>query len=135
MPKTTVQGGTHAEGRAPRVPFILIVDDDKCLRDTLQYLLTQEFPHCRISSAGDLTHALILANKDRPSLLLLDYHLQQGTGIDIFDALHPTGTKRIPTLVISANAPAAPLETRQLPLLPKPYDLDELYERVAALLT
>src|SRR5260370_25524543 len=83
--KTPAQGGKGTEGRPP---FILIVDDDRSLRDTLQYVLTQEFPYCRISTAGDRALALSLADQERPSLLLLDYHLQQDTGIDIFDALH-----------------------------------------------
>lgn len=130
--KTPAQGGKGTEGRPP---FILIVDDDRSLRDTLQYVLTQEFPSCRIRTAGDRALALSLADQERPSLLLLDYHLQQDTGIAIFDALHPAGAKRIPTLIISAGAPQAPLKARELPLLRKPYDLDVLYEQVAALLT
>lgn len=133
MPKKTpAQGGRGTEDRPP---FILIVDDDRSLRDTLQYVLTQEFPSCCIRTAGDRALALSLADQERPSLLLLDYHLQQGTGIDVFDALHPAGAKRIPTLIISASAPQGPLEARKLPLLSKPYDLDGLYKQVAALLT
>jgi diguanylate cyclase (GGDEF)-like protein/PAS domain S-box-containing protein len=74
---------THAAQDAPC--RILLVDDDAALRGTLPHVLAQ--PGRRFEQCGSVAEAIARLERHRYELILLDYRLPDGTGLDVLDWL------------------------------------------------
>jgi DNA-binding response OmpR family regulator len=115
------------DGRRP----VLIVDDDRDIRETLRDLLELEgFPAI---TARDGAEALERMRRDRPCLVLLDLIMPVMDGAEVFRrrAADPD-LARVPVAVISA---VVDLEHRIAPLeaagfLEKPVEIERLLELV-----
>jgi CheY-like chemotaxis protein len=91
---------------------ILLVDDNEAHR----YALGRVLDHAGFVtiSAGTAQAATLLAVSQHPSLILLDIHLPDGTGFDIFNSLRSDPrTSDIPVVFHSATmyAPDARMQT------------------------
>ncbi|HLI06322.1 MAG TPA: response regulator [Ktedonobacteraceae bacterium] len=130
-----------SEGGTARLPgsekIILIVDDDLEVGDVLQKIITENTNYQTVWIAeGDL--ALAAAHQFRPSLILLDYMLPIMDGLKLYDRMQEIETIRgVPVVLISALAtlPFEELRERGIYLLRKPFELGDLLDIVAQLLT
>jgi DNA-binding response OmpR family regulator len=112
---------------------VLVVEDDVDVAEMLVAVL--EELHCQTLHAPDSYQALTIARDVQPDLLLLDYHLPDINGLELYDRLTAIeGLQGMPTLFISANPPISELQKRRLPYLKKPFELDEFLAKVEMLI-
>ena len=113
---------------------ILVVDDERTLRDTLEYNLRRE--GYRVLVAADGNAAIRVAYAERPDLVILDIMLPGMSGFDVCRALRKELT--MPILMLSAREDEIDkvlgLELGADDYLTKPFGLRELLARVAAML-
>ncbi|MCR5120623.1 MAG: response regulator transcription factor [Lachnospiraceae bacterium] len=119
---------------------VLIIEDDREIRKLLaDYLEAKGF---EISEAGDGRTALIAMKDTVYDLILMDMMLPYNSGTELISALR--GAKKdsakahTPVIVISAKSSLdTRIETLHLgadDYITKPFDLDEVYVRIEALL-
>jgi DNA-binding response OmpR family regulator len=114
---------------------VLIVEDDEDVSALLVAILEEE-GHCRTLHAYTAYQALEMVKYYHLDLLLLDYHLPDINGLDLYDCLSKIDELQgLPMLLVSANPPLYELRKRNLPHLKKPFDLDELLVTVDALIS
>ncbi len=110
---------------------VLVVDDDRDIRETLQELLEQEGYDVDIAKNGH--EALALARREHPALILLDLFMPVMDGLEFRRAqIEDPSLAHIPVVVVSA---AAGMETRIGELgvagyLEKPLRIEQLFEIV-----
>lgn len=108
---------------------IAVIDDDAYIGDLLEELLTREGYAVLRAYSG--TEALLLLDRRRPDLVLLDLMLPGLSGEEVLPKL-----RGIPVIVLSARADAADkvnlLRAGAADYVTKPFDADELLARVAA---
>lgn len=114
---------------------ILVVEDDRVLREFLCTALADEF---EVTGAVSGEEAVTLARRLRPDMVLLDVMLPGLSGLDVVreiradPELHDT-----PVLVMTAFSEIEPSEAEAAGashFLSKPFDLQELMETVQQLL-
>ena len=123
---------------ADHLPQVLVVDDDRAIRETLRAALEDE--GYRVAEAGDGAQAaaLLRAAQD-PYVVLLDLRMPMldGAGLLRLVAADDRLAARHAYAIITANldaVPAARAATRgrmAVPVIPKPFDLDEVLDYVA----
>ncbi len=96
-------GGAHAATAAGPKRKILIVEDDPDTRLGLVVRLAKE--GYATLWAPDAPAALMLAQKERPDLVLLDLGLPGGDGLLLLERLKRTGLAPMPVIVLSARDP------------------------------
>ena len=115
-------------------PTILIVDDEKTLRDTLAYNLRRE--NYRVLLASEGNEAVRLAYAEQPNLIILDIMLPELSGYDVCRAIRKQLT--MPILMLSAREEEIDkvlgLELGADDYMTKPFGLRELLARVRAML-
>jgi CheY-like chemotaxis protein len=110
---------------------VLVVDDDRDIRETLQELLEQEGYDVEVAKNG--IEALALARREHPALILLDLFMPVMDGLAFRRAqCEDPDLVHIPVVVVSA---AAGMETRISELgvagyLEKPLRIEQLFETV-----
>jgi len=117
------------------VSKILIVDDDRPIRDSLQRALT--LAGHEVSQAVDGEEALKQVANVKPELILLDWMMPKLDGIQVIKALRADGV-RIPILFLTAKSDIADrvdgLDAGADDFVTKPPQLEELMARIRALL-
>jgi DNA-binding NtrC family response regulator len=109
---------------------ILIVEDDEDIGNLISLVITGETSHLAML-VKDGFQALRWMKAKKPDLLILDYHLPGMTGIQLYDHLHArTDLADVPVVLVSSDAPVSEARKRHLPLIHKPFDLDEFLELV-----
>lgn len=63
---------------------IMIVDDHVALRASLRETLEQQDGYTIVAEAGRVSEAVELALASHPDVLLLDLHLEDGSGFDVW---------------------------------------------------
>jgi DNA-binding response OmpR family regulator len=125
------------EGQASQ-KTILIVDDDQATGEVLEVALAEDDASYLPLVVQSAAQALRIAQAPRVDLFILDYRLLDMTGIELYQRLHDeAGSKHVPALIVSASLAShePELHTHQLHGLAKPFELAELLETVAQLLT
>jgi two-component system OmpR family response regulator len=116
------------------MPTLLIVEDDKTLRDTLEYNLKRE--GYTVLAASDGNEGIRLAYDQRPDLVILDLMLPGVSGYDVCRAIRRQLT--VPILMLSAREEEIDkvlgLELGADDYMTKPFSLRELLARVHAML-
>jgi DNA-binding NtrC family response regulator len=113
---------------------ILLVEDDAVVTQLLIQMITQETPH-QIFSVPDAPEALDLVKYIKPELLILDYWLPTIHGIELYDRLHTSeGLEKVPTIMLSVNAPLKEIKQRQIFFIRKPFDMFKLLQAIDNLL-
>ena len=113
---------------------ILVVDDDRRLRDLVKAYLEQE--DFRVVIAGDGQEALYVARQDRPDLIILDLMMP---GMDGYAFMRAHAKERdTPVIVLTAKVDESDkvlgLELGADDYVTKPFSLRELLARVRAVL-
>jgi two-component system, OmpR family, phosphate regulon response regulator PhoB len=133
--KATRTPSSSANGMAK--PLVLIVEDEIDLITLLQYNLEKE--GFRTINATDGQEALLLAQEQRPSLILLDWMLPVISGIEVCRQLRRNAeTQSIPIIMLTARSDEADkvrgLNSGADDYLAKPFSPSELVARIRAVL-
>ena len=111
---------------------ILVADDDKTCRDSIQKVLERE-GHT-VQTAEDVDRALESLALNHFDLVVCDYRMPRKTGVDLLIELRRQHSS-VPVLMISAYADAlleaAILRLGALEVLKKPIRRQELVDRAA----
>ncbi|MFQ5665443.1 MAG: response regulator [Candidatus Binatia bacterium] len=132
MPMTADASGSEKPSRK-----ILVVEDDKDIRELLRYNLQQD--GFQVVETGDGDAVLDLVRTQRPALVLLDLMLPGMPGLDICRALRlDPQTAALPIVVLTAKAAEIDrvigLETGADDYVTKPFSPRELSARIRAVL-
>lgn len=113
---------------------ILIVEDDPAIGDLLTETISYETLYHPIV-VSDGIQALKAVRDSQPDLLLVDYRLPIMSGIELYDQIQAMeGIAYIPTIMTSASRIEKELADRNITVLIKPFDLDELLETIKRML-
>ncbi len=113
---------------------ILVVDDEKDIRELVAGVLSDEGYDCR--TAGDSTEALQAIDERRPSLVLLDVwlHGSQMDGLDVLDAIK-TREPDLPVIIFSGHGnidtAVAAIGRGAVDFIEKPFEAEKLLLLVA----
>ncbi len=114
---------------------ILVVDDDRAVRDSLRRSLA--FNGYQVELATDGQQALDTIEKERPDALVLDVMMPRLDGLEVCRRLRSAGDD-LPVLVLTAREAVsdrvAGLDAGADDYLAKPFALEELLARLRALL-
>ncbi|MBI1208663.1 MAG: phosphate regulon transcriptional regulatory protein PhoB [Azospirillum sp.] len=118
-------------------PLILIVEDEVPLVTMLKYNLEQE--GFRTAAAGDGEVALVMADEETPSLMLLDWMLPRMSGLEVCRQLRRgPRTRSIPIIMLTARGEeddrVRGLNSGADDYIAKPFSIVELIARVRAVL-
>lgn len=106
---------------------VLIVDDEKMVRWSLGRAL-EDAGH-DIDAAEDAKSGIELALRDRPDVVLLDYKLPDGTGIEVLRELRKR-VPRMPVVMITAHASIGgaveAMKEGAYDYISKPFDVDAM---------
>ncbi len=116
-------------------PLVLVVDDEPAQRAMLSYNI--EAQGYRTVTASDGEEALVLADEQRPDIILLDWMLPKLSGIEVCRQLKARApTREIPVIMVSARTEEEDrirgLETGADDYIIKPYSVNELIARLKA---
>ncbi len=117
--------------------YILVVDDERAIRDMVCMALVQEDFQC--SEASDAHKAEVMIKKNQPQLILLDWMMPGISGIDFARKLRrQPETMNIPIIMLTAKIEEdnviRGLESGADDYLTKPFSPRELIARIKALL-
>ncbi|KJS53622.1 transcriptional regulator [Streptomyces rubellomurinus subsp. indigoferus] len=114
---------------------VLIAEDDRAIRDSLTRALTLEGYVVRTAPDGARTLAALA--EQRPDVLILDVMMPAPDGLEVCRRLRAAGD-RTPVVMLTARVEVpdriAGLDAGADDYLVKPFDVDELFARLRALL-
>jgi PAS domain S-box-containing protein len=109
-------------------PGVLVVEDDAAIARVLGIMLRRD-GH-QVTTAGSLADARRALAQSRPSVILLDIKLPDGSGFDLLDELAPgTRLEGVPVVILSGVEPTfeqRPRSSRVKEWLSKPFAEKEL---------
>lgn len=113
---------------------LFLVEDHQALRDLLITALQMRGGYVVLFASSGL-EALEKMRTCRPDLLLVDYHLPDMTGLQLYERLQAhAGWPPLPTIFLSARFPFASEDGGRWAFLQKPFHLDCLLALVAHML-
>jgi len=118
-------------------PTVLVAEDENALVTLLRYNLERE--GYRVLQAQDGEEALLVANEQKPDLVLLDWMLPQLSGIEVCRRLRGRQeTRNVPIIMLTArgeeNDRIRGLDTGADDYITKPFSPRELLARIQAVL-
>jgi CheY-like chemotaxis protein len=122
-------------GNERTAPLIVVIDDDIAYLRLMERLLTRE--GYRVTVLQQSSAAYELVAREQPSLVIVDVRMQNDdAGLAVLNLIRlDPETAAIPLLVCSADGvflreKEAYLRERGCEILEKPFDLDDLLEKV-----
>ena len=135
LPSPAVLADPAPPDGAARAPRILVVEDDRSLRDVLRLALADNGWEVALAENGQ--HGLTQLATTDPDAVVLDVGLPDIDGLALCRRLRRAGN-HVPVLMVSARAGIDQridgLDAGADDYLPKPFDLGELRARLRALL-
>lgn len=118
-------------------PSVLVVEDDKALRDLLAWNLGSEGYDVR--STGDGEEALLMVRESVPDAIILDWMIEEVPGIEVCRRLRKQrDTARIPIIMLTSKSEEEDrirgFKTGADDYVTKPFSPRELMARIEALL-
>jgi two-component system phosphate regulon response regulator PhoB len=118
-------------------PLVLIIEDESAIRDMLRLAL--ENAEFNIIEAGNVAEAAALLDKEKPEIILLDWMLPGGSGMEYIAKLKSSpSTKAIPIIMLTARAEehnkVVGLEQGADDYITKPFSPRELIARIRSVL-
>lgn len=118
-------------------PTVLVVDDELAIRDMLRMAL--ELSDFRCIEADNIQNAYTLVVDERPDIILLDWMLPGGSGLELLRRLkRGDNTREIPVIMLTAKTTEdnviQGLDVGADDYITKPFAPRELIARVRALL-
>ncbi len=108
---------------------ILIIDDDPNVVGFLSNVLTDN--EYEVVSADNGADGLVAARQEAPDLILLDIEMPTSTGPDFYRRLrHEKGLKETPVIVVSGYHSKHIAVSKNVPVLEKPVDEEQLLAQV-----
>ena len=111
---------------------ILVVDDDECMREFLEVLLTKE--NYRVSTARTGKQAVNMIQKNTYDLVLADIRLGDITGLDVLKQVkkqHPDTVVIMISAYSTTEIAVKAMNEGAYDFVPKPFDNDELRQTIA----
>lgn len=107
---------------------IFIVEDDDGIRDLIEFLLvSQQYAVKTFPTARSFRSSI---SGETPDLFLLDIMLPDGNGLDLCKELKKSeNTREVPVVLMSAHADISRMEGAD-DFIAKPFDVDELLQRI-----
>jgi two-component system response regulator RpaA len=117
----------------PRKPLVLVVEDDPDLGDTIVTFLKEEGLDAKLARDGD--QAMRLVDQLSPSAMILDLMMPRRDGFSVLRELRADGRiANLPVIVVTAifglSERLYATELGAADYVTKPFELDELLERV-----
>jgi len=136
-PATASMRASGEAGHVPRLPSVLLVDDEEDMLSSLDALLSSRY---RLTRAGDGEEALRILNQRSFDLVIIDLGLPIIDGLSVVRTVRARDSGEVPAfLFLSAeSAPhvkAQALASGAVDYMTKPFDPDELLARMARILT
>ncbi|MEU7046357.1 response regulator transcription factor [Streptomyces varsoviensis] len=114
---------------------VLLAEDDRAIRHALERALLLE--GYRVTAVADGVAALAAAHRSRPDVIVLDVMMPGVDGLDVCRVLRAEGD-RTPILMLTARVETAHriagLDAGADDYVAKPFDVDEVFARLRALL-
>lgn len=114
---------------------VLVVDDEKDLRELFVLLLKKAGYETDVASSGN--EAFHRIQESRPNLVISDIRMPEGNGLDLMKKVAQMSPPLLPILFISGYADKSETELRQFPnfagLLTKPVAWQSLIQAVKSL--
>jgi DNA-binding response OmpR family regulator len=110
---------------------VLVVDDDQSILDAMEIALDLKGYEVETTTRGEETFLKIASFK--PGLILMDVYLSGMDGREICKQIkEDEHTKNIPVIIFSANRSMKEVfeESGANDFIGKPFNMDELYEKV-----
>ena len=122
-----------ARSRKPLVHLVLVVEDDPDLGDTIVAFLKEEGLDAKLARDGD--QAMRLVDQLSPSAMILDLMMPRRDGFSVLRELRADGRiANLPVIVVTAifglSERLYATELGAADYVTKPFELDELLERV-----
>ena len=109
------------------LPTILVVEDDDGSRYLLQFIISMVLPGARVVEAPSVAAARSALSSTAVTAVLTDYHLPDGTGLDVIGAANAVDPA-VPVLANSADpdASTAMVQAGACGFFSKPFDMPQL---------
>jgi two-component system, OmpR family, response regulator len=118
-----------------RIPQVLVVDDERNIRDLVQVAL--KFHGCSVTTAGSGKDALRQAESTRPDLIVLDVMMPDMDGFEVCRRLRAAGNE-VPVIFLTARDTSSDTVTGLAiggdDYVTKPFSVEALVARVRAVL-
>ena len=111
---------------------ILLIDDERVMRDGLSYMLSQS--GYQIRTASDGSEGLELFAEGGIDLVLLDLSLPGMPGVEVLQQLKQQDST-VPVIILTGFAPDDPLLAHAAEIVFKPFRLEELLTVVNRVIT
>ncbi|VFU09326.1 Protein-glutamate methylesterase [Methylocella tundrae] len=133
-----LDGGHRAVARQRGVR-ILVVEDEPCVRESLELLFADEGHFIASATSGGEAVRLVSYGTFRPEIIVVDYSIPGGmSGLDVIDEVRAILGQQIPAVVLTgdiSSATFAKIATRSAIHLAKPVRADELLDTIHRLQT